>query len=347
MQRTWRTVVVEGLARAALIGAPLGVTLGAASEALAEPCKPDLPAVEAVVDDDVQIDRDRLLRLLRTELESRGLQLCSGGERRPIAAVHLVTHENDVTLTIEVRDRITAKEVKRDVPVGSYPADARPLLVAVAMDELLRASWAELALADAPPPAEPPPKAVRDAVDDGIRRPPPPGPSTPRARLGARAAIEHFAEGATLIGGDVVASLWVIPRFSLALHLALRGGLSASSGDGRVSPSAIGGGLGAALTLTPPAGRLGLDATARATVARIAYGATAAPGATANPQSDVTTLIDVGMQGWLALGRWVRLYADVAFVLPLRPVRALDASSTVVGVGGPGVGGGLGACATF
>jgi hypothetical protein len=336
MQRTWRNVVVEAL----VVGAGMATAERARAD---DGCKPDVPIVEASIDDDVPIDRERLLRLLRTELESRGLQLCASTERRPIAVVHLTaTPAQDVKLTIEVRDRVTAKEIKRDVPVGSYPADARPLLIAVAMDELLRASWAELALADAPAPAEPPPPVVRDVVDDGLRRAP-----GPRARVGVRAAIEHYGEGATLAGGDVAASVWLVPRFALALHLALRGGFAASGLDGTATPSLLGGGLGAAFTLTPPTARAGLDATAHATLARVAYAVTPAPGATAFPQSALTGIVDVGVEGWLALGRWVRLVASVAFVLPLRPVRALDETSRLVGVGGPGIGGGLGACATF
>jgi hypothetical protein len=339
----------RGGARRGSLVAVLGALLvaGFSGRAAADDaCDPDRPAVEASIDDDVAIDKPRLLRLLRIELEARGLSLCTAADRRPIALIHLVAHEGDVTLTVEVRDRITAKEVKRDVPVGSYPADARPLLVAVAMDELLRASWAELALVDAPPPAMPPPPAVREAVRDSIA-PPPSATTNPRVRIGASAAIEHFADGATLVGGDVTGAFWIVPRLAIALRLALRGGVVADSANGTVAPSMLAGGLGAAFTLTPPAAKLGLDAFAHVSVARIAFGASAANGARAIPQSETTVLFDLGLEGWLALGRWVRLVADVSFVQPLRPVRALDGATTVVGVGGPAIGGGLGACATF
>lgn len=335
--------------------ARIGAVTVAASAALAfasgsaradERCDPAIPAIEAIVDGDVAIDRERLLRLLEIDLASRGLQLCASGGPKPIAVIRLAAHEGDATLTIEVRDRITAKEVKRDVPLGSYPEDARPLLVAVAMDELLRASWVELTLKDAPPPAEPPPKAVTDVVHDTVI-PPASAPRAPRVRIGARAAVDHFAEGATLVGGDVAFALWLVPRVALSLRLSLRGGVTAEATNGRVSPSLLGGALGAAVTLTPPAARAGLDATLHVGVARVAFGATATEGARAIPQSEATALVDLGLEGWLALGPWVRLFVDASWVQPLRPVRALDGTTTVVGVGGPGFGGGLGACATF
>ena len=83
------------------------------------------------------------MRLLRLELASRGFELCEEGgpQTTPsIAVIDLTSHEDDVTLTVEVRDRVTAKRVAREVSVGSFPPDARPLVLAVAADELLRAS---------------------------------------------------------------------------------------------------------------------------------------------------------------------------------------------------------------
>lgn len=324
----------------------VATVMGATSPAWAERprCDGSRPIVHASVDEGVAIDRDRLLRLLRIELESRGLDLCDPSDRKPIAVLRLAAHEGDVTLTVEARDRITAKELKRDVPVGNYPEDARPLLVAVAMDELLRASWAELVLKDAPAPAEPPPKAVTDVVADVAR----PAQARPlRARVGASAAIDHFAQGATLLGGDLAFGIWITSRFALSLRLGLRGAFSSDSASGSVSPSMIAGGAAASFTITPPTAIAGLDATASVSVARVSFGATANEGARATPQSEGTVLIDGGAEGWLLLGRWVRLTATLLYVQPLRPVRALDGNAVVVGVGGPGIGGGLGACATF
>lgn len=337
---------MNGPRRRALACASAGV-LGVTSPAFADAprCDGARPIVQATVDEGVAIDRDRLLRLLRIELESRGLDLCDASDRKPIAVLRLAAHEGDVTLTVEARDRITAKELKRDVPVGNYPADARPLLVAVAMDELLRASWAELVLKDAPAPAEPPPKAVTDVVADVIARPV--QPRSLRARLGASAAIDHFADGATLLGGDLAFGIWLTSRFALSLRLSLRSGFVRDSASGSVSPSMIAGGAAASFTLTPPSAVAGLDAVASVSLARVSFGATASAGARATPQSEGTVLLDGGAEGWLVLGRWIRLTATLLYVQPLRPVRALDGGAVVVGVGGPGIGGGLGACATF
>ena len=49
-------------------------------------------------------------------------------------------------VVIELDDRVTHKRVARDLPLRNIPANGRALAIAIASDELLRASWAELTL---------------------------------------------------------------------------------------------------------------------------------------------------------------------------------------------------------
>ncbi len=56
-------------------------------------------------------------------------------------------------MVLEVDDALTNKSVRREVDLGDVPASGRPRALALAAAELLRASWAELAL---PPPARRP-----------------------------------------------------------------------------------------------------------------------------------------------------------------------------------------------
>jgi hypothetical protein len=81
-----------------------------------------------------------------TELRHRGLDVCDPAvaERDPAALVR-VEGRDDVAI-IELDDRVTHKRVGRDLSLRGIPANGRALAIAIAIDELLRASWAELTL---------------------------------------------------------------------------------------------------------------------------------------------------------------------------------------------------------
>ena len=231
---------------------------------------------------------------------------------------------------MDVRDAITAKSVQRDVALEGVPSDGRALTVALAADELLRASWAELAIRTAPPPRAPVPPEVRDTVRDAL-------PSVsearpPRFAFGADAAVEAFAAGTTLLGADVVADVWIVPRVRLGGRVGLRSGLVVHAADGDVSTSALLFGLGAAVTLTPPALRVGLDATLRAGVIRVSFAATPSGASTGQSLADFAVVGDAGVAFWVRLARNLRASAEVAAVLPLRPIDATDSGAAVGGI---------------
>ena len=93
-------------------------------------------------------------RLLRAELAPKHIDLCDApapGAPAPIASLTVALASDTATVRVEVRDRVTAKDVTRDVSLADVPEDTRALTIALAADELLRASWVELSLANAPP----------------------------------------------------------------------------------------------------------------------------------------------------------------------------------------------------
>jgi hypothetical protein len=81
-----------------------------------------------------------------TELRHRGLDVCdpASAEREPSALVRV--EGRDELAVIELDDRVTHKRVARDLSLRGIPANGRALAIAIAIDELLRASWAELTL---------------------------------------------------------------------------------------------------------------------------------------------------------------------------------------------------------
>jgi hypothetical protein len=284
--------------------------------------------------------------LLRAELASRRIDLCSepGSHSAPaIATVEIARREGATAIVVQVRDAVTAKRVERDLDLDAIPKDGQPLALALAADELLRASWAELALSTAPPPAAPIPSAVTDTVDASVKTP----RRAPRGAFGALATIEHYSAGQTLYGADLQASLWVTRRLSAGARLGLRSALSASAPDGEVRASAFVAGLEAAVTATPPAWSWGLDALLRFDLERVSYLAVPNAGASAPGGAATAFLAGAGARlSWSVAGS-IRLIAEALAEVPVRPVEATDSGGGVVGLEGVGVQGALGARAVF
>lgn len=299
------------------------------------------PWVQVRASSDLPKELSAFVELLRAELSSRGLDLCEAADQgapAPVAVVDVSPQPQSVTLTVEVRDALTAKHVSRDVSLAAIPRDGRPLTVALAADELLRASWAELALKTAPPPARPVPVQVTRAVRDAL--PPPPAfasmPSARRLQLGVGFAWEHFAHGTTLYGADARLGARLTRRLEAAVRFGLRTGPSAAASDGAVHPSAWSAGLVAVVTLTPPEERWGVDAEGRADFERVTFVPTPRGAATGATQTDDALLTSLGPQGWFAVLPALRIGAEVLAVLPLRGVDATDAGTLVSGVAGLG-----------
>ncbi len=89
-------------------------------------------------------------QLLVAQLAPRSLGVCTGGvkEPSPLARITLslrLTNESQLhTVDITIDDGRTQKSVLRHLDVEAVTPDTIPLSVAVSVDELLRASWAEL-----------------------------------------------------------------------------------------------------------------------------------------------------------------------------------------------------------
>lgn len=107
------------------------------------------------------VQRKKLIERLRIELLTTGVQelavmdpeLNRGSEDHPdrLATLQVYYPECDDqsgVVNLRISDRLTAKYVERALFVGDIDAEARPRTIAVAVGELLRASWMELVLSD-------------------------------------------------------------------------------------------------------------------------------------------------------------------------------------------------------
>jgi hypothetical protein len=274
--------------------------------------------------------------LLGAELASRGIDLCvvrSQAAALPLATVRVSSGPDAVTLTVEVHDAVTSKQVSRDVALSGVPRDSQPLTVALAADELLRASWAELELRTAPPPTAPVPAEVTQTVHEAL------APSTPapaRVQLGVGFVWEQYANGVTLYGADARVGAWWTRRFETALQFGLRTGPTATATDGTVQPSAWALGLAGIYTFTPPEARWGLDGAASLAVERLTLVPTPLGVARGSEQSGYAVLASLGPQGWFAILPALRVGAEVLGTVPLRGVDATDGGNRFAGLSGVG-----------
>ncbi len=178
-QLTLATLLLVGLAWSA------GLT--------AAPCQPQLPHHIALRFEGTSWDpsEQALTReQIRAGFSLIRLALCSPGERAdsPLATVVLRADEGDQTrVTLVLDDPLTSKRVERNVELSRYDSAGRALVLSVVTEELMRASWAELALVrdqrDAQQPEQPqrppsptklavPPPEVTAIVDRSLPTPP-------------------------------------------------------------------------------------------------------------------------------------------------------------------------------
>jgi hypothetical protein len=273
-----------------------------------------------------------ILKHLRAGLEPAGFRVCRevAGLKAPVATVELRPRPGErVVATIEVRDGVTAKRVARDIDLSALPEDGRALGVGVAADELLRASWAELALEGAPPPAVEPPPAVQKTVERSLR-----SYESPKANaLGARAAIEGYEGGLLLYGGDVFYRRYFTERFGGEFSLGVRGAPAESSEHGSVRAHAFGAGanLFVDIAVRRP-WKVALEAGIWA--ARLELLGEAAPGGAGSRGVEALVSAHGGASAALTLTPAFALVARCGAGGTLRSVEARDEDAVVVSASG-------------
>ena len=174
-----------------------------------------------------------------------------------IAVVHIVAPSLDHAFaTIRVEDDVTDKHVERVIALGRVPPDGWSLAIAAAADELLRASWAELRIADAPPPAIEPPPQIRAAVDRTMR---PPDVIDGEWLLSLRGAVDGYLAGQVRVGGDLAVTWFLHERVGIELALGPRAAVPVTVERGRVTSWSLVGGLGLVASLVPRSGPVRLE----------------------------------------------------------------------------------------
>ncbi len=267
---------------------------------------------------------------LRAGLAPSNIEVCAvppAAAPQPLARVTLA--EVDATkarFSLDVTDSVTQKRVGRDLSLDKLPADGRALALAVAAEELLRASWAELALRGVHSPDTAAPPEVRAVVEKSA--------TPPSARrftaFGARLSFERFLGGQTHYGADLFGA---VPLGRIAGGLwavGARRALSQQAAHGSIGATALSVEAGVSVAFLQRRG-LDLGAFVSGRLLRVSFEPEAASGAAATAQSGLAVTSRVGLA--LAFGSpgLLRSYSALGAGLPLRSFSASDTGGIVTG----------------
>lgn len=282
---------------------------------------------------------------LAAGLRSRGLLVCAPGQRGsepPLASVQLtaasVTH---VSVEIEVHDALTNKYVMREVDTRTLPGDARGLALATAAEELLRASWAELALEDATPPTREPPEEVVRAVRPVL------APRSADHVLGVRLAGEHHSAGQTMLGPEAWFDVWFGELVAAELSIGYRRGLNVSAKHGTIQSEAAVFGADALVPLAGRSSRLLLMTRFGLSLASVSFSGRAEKTFQGDERTGVSFAGRAALVLRIALGSNAELRVDAGPGVNFHAVTATDDDSQVSGVQGVFAQAGLGFGAVF
>jgi hypothetical protein len=235
--------------------------------------------------------------------------------------------------TITVRDRLTRKLVERVVPLGGEPLDVWSVLLASAADELLRASWVELSMPDAPPPSVEPPEVVREVVARSVD---PPLPSDGAWGIDVEAELVA-GEGGLFVGGRAGLAQASLDPVVLSVSLAALGLVPQVSERARFEGAWLAGDLEARVALVPRRGEARLALVAVARVGALLVSASAADGLVGGSDVIPTVLVLGGLRGGLGLSRGTQLTLGLLVGAPALGAVASDGVRDVASISGPTV----------
>jgi hypothetical protein len=276
-----------------------------------------------------------------TELRHRGLDVCDPASAERAASAAVRVEARDEVAIIELDDHITHKRVARDLSLRGIPANGRALAIAIAIDELLRASWAELTLTRRR--ASEQDDAEQDEEDDGDYGYEPARRRTVDARARARLPT-RYQLGADLgyvhtrdnfdgfsLGGRGVVRPWGIGWFELGI--AGLGTLPASGRLGEVMAAGFRSSLTAGVCSRQDKLAHGC-AGARAGISLLSFRGLHPELARAG--SELGVVVDSSLIGQLGarLSATLTLFAEFGVGAVLQGAKATDGLETVMGVTG-------------
>lgn len=311
------------------------LALSWASTALAEgPCIEDGRPVVAVRLSELGAPvADEIADHLRRSLDKRSISVCARDGARGVAVLEIVPGAEAFVLTLHIVDGVTNKRVSRDLDARSIPPEGRPLAIAQAGDELLRASWAELFVEGSAKQArDAPPEVVKAAAPQETAQSRPSEPAM-RIALGVGLGAEVFTSGHRQLGVDLAAGWNPWPRIGAFARVGIRSTESRDSSFGSHETGATKGSLGLAVrSFLAPKGWV--DVGPHLEVMRFSFSPSATPGFVAREADAVAVYASMEGRLWLLPSAPVALGAALSAGIPLRSARAVGPNGPVHEIGG-------------
>ncbi len=303
------------------------------------------PWIRLVVSPELPMSADSLLQRLRLNLAGLDLGVCLDGTAAPLATIQLIALPGAARVRVAIQDALTVKRVERDVDLTSIPLDGHPLTLAVVADELLQASWAELALPSVPEPQLPVPTSVAHAIVRSLR---PPG----RRWLGVAVNFDWYAGGQTQAGFDVQPALLVAPAFSLTGRLGARWAVPVQAPDGQILSSAWILGVGGSWSATRRDFWAGFEVPLYLDALMVRWSGEAADFARSHGATRLVVRAGLGGAVWFAPSPLWRLRLETGAGYVIVPSQAHDAAGVgddrvVTGLSGPTLSGSLALTTSF
>jgi len=285
-----------------------------------------------------EAQRASVLSDLQHTLAGQGIAACSAEAHPAVPALAMLSVDLSpddtakATVDIEVRDAVTRKRVRRDVDLSRIPDDGRSAAIAIEADELLRASWAEIALDTAR--AREAQENVRPQVVGTVGQVLAPARVGDGGAVGARAVFERYLGGAdlTLLGADAFGR-FVAPRWQLEFAGELRAGPATTTPHGSVSALAAGASVSFFVRVLGGR-RASLAVGAGAGASWLSFRAEPVPGYDALSYANLLAVGRARVVGRLGLGRALHATAGVDVGAALRGVDATDVGVPVASARG-------------
>jgi hypothetical protein len=243
------------------------------------------------------------------------------------------------SVVLEVEFLRSGTSVRHVLDLSSVPTDGAPLAIAIAVDELIRATWSLAGVTTPPKRMEPPTASVSVA----------PAPRSARAEGRLLLSAVRSGDGSLSLGSDAIVVFLLGARIGVDASAGWRGSETRAAPDGSIDVNAVTAGVGASIALPArtPSRRLGAELGARVEGARVTVRGSATSGATAHSVSVLGAAAVTGVGGWLTIAGPLRLVAFAGWQFPIRAVRAIDVDALDTQVYGTGLSVALGVGAQF
>lgn len=331
--RAWDLVscsVVHQLVRCMLLSA-IALVLTSTAQADSSPCRAEGDYLEMSLEGPwPEGAGGAIFAELESALRVRDIELCvaSASPSQAIARIRF-EHGPDAHVVIRVFDRVTDKEVSRSVLVADFGPSARSLALAVAADELVRASWAELILEDSPVQESEAPAVVRRAVrETSVAY----SAQTAERWLSLAFTVNAYSGGELQLGGSLSLERWLGSRVGIRILGEGRSSILRQGEYGTVRGRVASVGLDVLVRLSKPR-PLSVAWALGTQVGWIHFATEAAPGAAAADQSSVLLGVRTGLSLRYSFDV-VRLGVEAGVGAPLIGAAAQDGPRRLTGATG-------------